>query len=678
MIFGVNTSPLSGREGQYVTSRQIKDRLDKELLGNVSIRMEPTDSPEQMRIIGRGELQLSILIEMMRREGFELQVSRPEIVTKETPEGRVEPVEDLVIDVPEDFQGVVIAQLGPRRGTMTRMVNNGSGRVRLEYRIPSRGLIGFRSQFLTDTRGTGIMNHLFAGWEPWLAAALALVFCMAWVNALAADARSLYGEHCAACHGADRFGGIGPALLPSNLERLRQSAAEQVIANGRHATQMPGFSDKLSAEDIKSIAAYLYRAPDASPVWDLAAIRASRIDAPAATPGGATFKGDRLNLFVVVEAGDHHVSIVDGDRFERIARFPSRYALHGGPKFSPDGRFVYFASRDGWISKYDLHALAMVAEVRAGLNTRNAAVSSDGRYVMVGNYLPHTLVVLDARDLSPIKVIDVKDDKGRSSRVSAVYDAEPRKSFVVALKDVPEYWEISYDDNAAPIYGGLVHDYRSGEAIATPGKLNPKRAVLDDVLDDFFFAPGYAYLIGTSRDGGRGQVVNLDVRRRITTVDLPGLPHLGSGISWKLGERTVLATPNLKEGVVSVIDLADWKEVKRIPTLGPGFFMRSHERTPYAWVDAMMSPTHKDTLLVIDKQTLEPVKTLRPVPGKTLAHIEFTRDGRFALASLWENDGAVIVYDAKTLEEVKRIPMAKPVGKYNVWNKIQRSEGTSH
>jgi GTP-binding protein len=167
MIFGVNTSPMSGRDGQFVTSRQLKDRLDRELLGNVSIRVEPTDTPEQMKVLGRGELQLSILIEMMRREGYELQVSRPEIVTK-TQDGKVvEPVEDLVIDVAEEFQGVVIAQVGTRRGTMTKMVNHGSGRVRLEFRIPARGLIGFRSQFLTETKGTGIMNHIFAGWEPW-------------------------------------------------------------------------------------------------------------------------------------------------------------------------------------------------------------------------------------------------------------------------------------------------------------------------------------------------------------------------------------------------------------------------------------------------------------------------------------------------------------------------------
>src|SRR6266853_2014081 len=167
MVFGVNTSPVAGRDGQYVTSRQLKDRLDRELLGNVSIRVEPTDTPEQMKVVGRGELQLSILIEMMRRAGFELQVSRPDIVTKEIDGKKVEPVEELVIDVPEDHQGIVIAQVGERKGSMTKMVNNGSGRVRLEFRIPARGLIGFRSQFMTDTQGTGIMNHLFASWEPW-------------------------------------------------------------------------------------------------------------------------------------------------------------------------------------------------------------------------------------------------------------------------------------------------------------------------------------------------------------------------------------------------------------------------------------------------------------------------------------------------------------------------------
>ena len=167
MVFGINTSPMAGRSGQYVTSSNLRDRLARELIGNVSIRVEETDHADQLKVVGRGELQLSILIEMMRREGYEVQVSRPEIVTRAVAGGAEEPVEELVIDVAKEFQGVAIAGLGMRRATMTKMVNHGSGRVRLEFRIPTRGLIGFRSQFLTDTRGTGIMNHLFAGWEPW-------------------------------------------------------------------------------------------------------------------------------------------------------------------------------------------------------------------------------------------------------------------------------------------------------------------------------------------------------------------------------------------------------------------------------------------------------------------------------------------------------------------------------
>ncbi len=167
MVMGVNTSPMAGRDGRYVTSRNLRDRLARELVGNVSLRVEDAGSPEQVQVIGRGELQLSILVEMMRREGYEMQVARPRIVTRRAAGGVEEPVEDLVIDVAEDYQGVVIAQLGIRRAAMTKMVNHGSGRVRLEFRIPTRGLIGFRFQFLTDTRGTGIMHHRFAGWEPW-------------------------------------------------------------------------------------------------------------------------------------------------------------------------------------------------------------------------------------------------------------------------------------------------------------------------------------------------------------------------------------------------------------------------------------------------------------------------------------------------------------------------------
>lgn len=509
---------------------------------------------------------------------------------------------------------------------------------------------------------------------------LALLAAALGAGAAGADPAKLYAEHCASCHGADRFGGIGPALLPSNLERLRKPAAAEVIANGRVATQMPGFADKLTPAEIAALVELVYAKVEPPPRWGEAEIRASRVvhHAPGSLPDKPKYAADPFNLFLVVETGDHHVSVLDGDRLEPIHRFASRYALHGGPKFTPDGRYVFFASRDGWISKFDLWNLSTVAEVRAGLNTRNAAVSSDGRFVAVANYLPHTLVILDA-DLDLVKLLEVKDRAGKqSSRVSAVYDAGPRRSFVAALKDVKELWEVSYDPKAPEIPAGVIHDFQYREGAFIPGFLNPRRTELDDYLDDFFFTPDYNEVVGASRDAKQGQVVHLDVRRKIATLDLPGMPHLGSGITWMRDGRRVMATPNLREGLVSVFDIKEWKPVGQIATLGPGFFMRSHEASRYAWVDSMMSPAHKDTLQVIDKEKLEVVARLRPEPGKTLAHIEFTRDGRYALASLWEMDGAIIVFDAQTLKEVKRIPMKKPVGKYNVHNKVTKSEGTSH
>jgi len=167
MIFTINTSPFAGREGSFVTSRNLRDRLDKELLTNVSIRAEQAGGPESFRVMGRGELQLAILIETMRREGYELMVGKPEILTREI-DGKIhEPVELLIVDCPEMFLGVIIEKLGSRKGRMDKMVNHGSGRVRLEFQVPTRGLIGLRSELLTDTRGTAILNTLFNGYVPW-------------------------------------------------------------------------------------------------------------------------------------------------------------------------------------------------------------------------------------------------------------------------------------------------------------------------------------------------------------------------------------------------------------------------------------------------------------------------------------------------------------------------------
>ncbi len=473
----------------------------------------------------------------------------------------------------------------------------------------------------------------------------------------APDAAALYQKHCAECHGPSRLGGTGPALIPQTLHRMYGPKMQDVIANGRVATQMVGYSDVLDEGDIAALEAYLKTPLAEVPDWGQDKIAASRVmndeyksvDAPI-------WASDPMNITLVVETGDHHVSVLDGDTFEVLDRFATPFAVHGGPKFSPDGRDVFIMSRDGWVQKYDIWALHEVGQVRAGVNSRNIAMSKDGKHLAVANYLPMTLTVLSTEDLTVETVMDVVGVDGTNSRVSAVYQAPQRESFILALKDTPEIWEIA----------------------TQPDKLFVQRRImLTEPLDDFFFSPDYRYLIGAARASEQGVVIDLEKGSIAASLPLAGMPHLGSGISWPRDGGRVMATPHLKEGMISVINMETWTLLKTIKTDGPGFFMRSHENTPYVWADVFFGP-NKDKIHVIDKQTLEIVKTLDPAPGKTVAHVEFTKDGKYALVSIWEDDGAVIIYDAATLKEVKRLPMRKPSGKYNVWNKISFSDGTSH
>ncbi|MBI3186777.1 MAG: c-type cytochrome [Gammaproteobacteria bacterium] len=487
-----------------------------------------------------------------------------------------------------------------------------------------------------------------------------------------------FKTHCASCHGENRLGMMGPALLPENLGRLKKTDAFTTIKEGRAQTQMPAFGDKLSDDEINDLVNLAYTPVVPAPNWTTEDIRSSQIIYEDALnlPNKPLWKGDPMNLFTVVELGDHHATLLNGDNFKPIHRFQTRFALHGGPKYSPTGRYVYFGSRDGWVSKYDLYNLKFVAEIRAGINMRNVAVSNDGRYVIAANYLPHTLVLFSGEDLSLIKVIPV-ESAGKTSRVSAVYDAAPRNSFIAAFKDIPEVWEINYQDQPPMGFGKWIHDFNQESGDGDIGAKFPIRKMeSQDFIDDFFFTQDYIQLIGASREG-KGLVLDLDVGKVINTLDLPGMPHLGSGITWPWHDTTILATPNLKEGSVTFIDMKTWKTIKKIDTLGPGFFMRSHENSKYAWVDNFFGKQN-DTIQLIDKEKLEIVKTLTPAPGKVAAHVEFDKTGKHALLSLWDMDGAVIVYDANTLKEIKRLPMKKPSGKYNVYNKLTRSAGTSH
>ncbi|QCO56319.1 cytochrome C oxidase Cbb3 [Pseudorhodobacter turbinis] len=497
----------------------------------------------------------------------------------------------------------------------------------------------------------------------------------------APDGAMIYADQCASCHAETRLGGTGPALIPESLGRLKGAALEAVIDQGRAMTQMPSFHTTLSADDITAVAAYIAAPLATPPVWGAADIMESRDLASGYIPATApAFTADPMNITLVVETGDSHISVLDGDTFEVLDRFETPFAVHGGPKFSPDGRFVFVMSRDGWVQKYDIWSLQEVGRIRAGINSRNIAMSHDGKWLAVASYLPKTLTILSTDDLSVAKVMEVKGRDGTPSRVAAVYQAPQRKSFVLALKDVPEIWEVTTDPDGGPFYDGFVHSHEAGmtESLgAEKGLFARRRIDVSAPLDDFFFDPDYRHLIGANRGADSGVVVNLDVGREVATLPLPGMPHLGSGITWMRDGHRVMAAPHLQEGRISIIDMTDWSLIKVVETSGPGFFLRSHAGTPYIWAGVFTGP-NKGQIHLIDKQSLEVVKVLTPEPGLTVAHTEFTKDGSHALVSIWEDDGAVIVFDAATQTEIKRLPMRKPSGKYNVWNKISFEDGTSH
>ena len=340
-----------------------------------------------------------------------------------------------------------------------------------------------------------------------------------------ADPAQTYSAICATCHGADRLGSTGPALIPETLGRMRGPNLEKVIGAGRVATQMPGYDDVLDATEITELAAWLHTPLAQMPDWGEAEITETRrFDPEYRAADAPVFDADPLNITLVVETGDHHVSVLDGDTFAVLDRFATPFAVHGGPKFTPDGRYVFIMSRDGWVQKYDIWSLHQVGRVRAGLNSRNIAISADGKHLAVANYLPMTLTLLSTDDLSVERVMPVVGKDGTPSRVSAVYQAPQRQSFILALKDTPEIWEVATNPDAEPVYEGFVHSREKGMIEALPssqGLFARRRIEISAPLDDFFFTPDYRFLIGAERNTEQGVVINLNVGREIANLRCP-------------------------------------------------------------------------------------------------------------------------------------------------------------
>ena len=447
---------------------------------------------------------------------------------------------------------------------------------------------------------------------------------------------------------------------------------------GRLALCVLWLASCLGAASAQTDASGAVRAT--APRWSEADIRASRIEtAGAATPPHRPpGTANPLSLFVVVESDAAHVSLIDGDRFDVIHRWQSRPALHVAPRFSPDGRFAYFGTRDGWITRFDFWNQAPVAEVRAGLGLGSLAISRDGRWLMAVGSLSRTLLLFDA-SLNLVKTWAVGNRDGTAgSRVAAIVDAGPRRSFVVALRDLPELWEISYDPKAEDFYDGLVHDYRMGEGLPTRGFLNPRRTALSEALDSLFVHPWTTEIAGVApaQDGGAVlHLVNLDVRRRIASLPLAGAPRPGKATAFDRHGTRLLAVPNRERAAIDMVDLRTWTLVKTIDLPHPVSFIRSHDTGPYLWADAGAAATSGESLTAIDALSLEVVTALAE-PGRSLAHVAYSNDGRHMLASTRDTDRALIVLDARSFRAVKRLPVRQPaaISIYNVGEQIKHPD----
>lgn len=355
---------------------------------------------------------------------------------------------------------------------------------------------------------------------------------------------------------------------------------------------------------------------------------------------------------LVVDAGGTRLVAVD-EGFGVAARVVLGAPAAAVTSFGAAEPFAYAALRDGRVLKLDLARGAVVAEVTAGALATGLAASSDARYLAIALSRPGALVVLD-RDLRVVRELPGRDlDSKRSSPVTAVRVDARRKSFLAALPGLPELWEVSFDDAAEPIYPGLVHDYRLGEGIAIPGKLNPRRAPLDEPLDDLAADPHGANVVGTARAAVRAQVVNLFVRRRVAVIgDAEGVAARDVA-RWREDGASVIALP--ARGGVRLLD-GDGRETARIALGGGARFVRAHDASPNAWV--AVAGADGDRLVALDKVTRRVAGEARP--GGRVVDAAFANDGAYVLVLVDGPGAALLRYDARTLAPAGRVALEAP------------------
>jgi nitrite reductase (NO-forming)/hydroxylamine reductase len=470
-----------------------------------------------------------------------------------------------------------------------------------------------------------------------------------------------FRDSCSGCHGPNREGGIGPALIPGRLTANDEYYFD-TIKNGKPGTVMPAWGQAgLSDEEIWALVGYIHSEPDAEAIqWDMDQIAASRtvlVD-EATLPDAPTHDGNLDNLMLVTEREAESIAVFDGDTHRLLGHIAASYRAHGYAFDPTSDRWAYNVGRDGWLFKIDLYTLQAVAKVRVGLDSRGLAISDDGRYAIVGNYIPNSAVILNAKTLEPLKVIPTEgnDPQGEfvQSRVCITSDVSPDKVspyFILALKEAGQMWRIDWSQPDFPI---------------------DKVEGVGNILHDGFLSPDNTRFYVASQKDNWMAVIDVAEWKLVDKIATGQTPHPGSGAAWEANGTVYGATVHAGEGKITVWDLANDEIVAEIETSGPGLFIRSHHDSPTVWADTMFGhPPNR--IYIFDKSTFEVVKIIDD--GVQTLHPEFTADGQFVYVADWQGN-VVRVYDALTFEKVAEVGgVTTPTG---IFNTSRRAETLGH